>query len=128
VCDRLQRALVRLRSGAVATDDLVVETRASRSRDAYDQRTRTVAALEQYAAAGIERHPGQHVRYVVTDDDRRDRGRVTLPWNASEYDTAFYETLLVRACESVVSPLGWDRSRIRQYLADGRDLRPSAFE
>ncbi|WP_226022174.1 type B DNA-directed DNA polymerase [Halomicrobium salinisoli] len=128
VADRLARAVARLQAGDVDPSELVIRTRASRSLDEYDQRTRTVAALERYRDRGVERHPGQDVRYVVVDDDRRDRDRVRLPWeDPDRYDADFYETLLVRAAESVVSPLGWDRSRIRRYLADGRDLRLSAF-
>jgi DNA polymerase I len=128
VCDRLARAVAALERGDVAPEDLVIRTRATRALADYDQRTRTVAALERYRAAGIERRPGQDVRYVVVDDDRRDRDRVCLPWETGPgYDAAFYETLLVRAAESVLAPIGWDRSRIRRYLADGRDLRLSAF-
>jgi len=129
VCDRLARAIARLERGDVAPDDLVVRTRATRALADYDQKTRTVAALERYRAEGVERRPGQDVRYLVVDDDRTDRDRVRLPWEEIEsYDADFYETLLVRAAASVLSPLGWDRERIRRYLADGRDLRLSAFE
>jgi DNA polymerase I len=128
VCDRVGRAITRLQAGGVDPEDLVVRTRASKALADYDQRTRTVAALERYADHGVARHPGQDVRYVVVDDDRTDRDRVRLPWeDIDTYDADFYETQLVRACESVVSPLGWDRDRIRQYLADGRNLTLGAF-
>ena len=128
VCDRLARAIARVQSGNVDPDDLVVRTSASKPLADYDQRTRTVAALEHYEAHGVARNPGQDVRYVVVDDGRRDRDRVRLPWeDCADYDADFYETLLVRAAESVVSPLGWDRERIRRYLDDGRDLTLGAF-
>jgi len=53
---------------------------------------------------------------------------VRLSWeDCTDYDADLYETLLVRAAESVVSPLGWDRERIRRYLDDGRDLTLGAF-
>ncbi len=128
VCDRLARAIARVQAGDVDSDDLVVRTSASKSLADYDGRTRTVAALERYEAGGVARHPGQDVRYVVVDDDRRDRERVRLPWeDCGDYDADFYETLVVRAAESVVSPLGWDHERIRQYLDDGKDLTLGAF-
>jgi DNA polymerase I len=128
VCDRVGRAITRLQAGGVDPEDLVVRTRASKALADYDQRTRTVAALERYADHGVARHPGQDVRYVVVDDDRTDRDRVRLPWeDIDTYDADFYETRLIRACESVVSPLGWDRDRIRRYLADGRNLTLGAF-
>ena len=129
VCDRLARAIGRVRSGDVDLDDLVIRTAAAKALDAYDQRTRTVAALERYRDHGIDRHPGQDVRYVVVDDDRSDRDRVRLPWEPIDrYDADFYETLLVRAAESVLSPLGWGRDRIRESLSGGRDLQLAAFE
>ena len=38
-----------------------------------------------------------------------------------------YETQLVRAVESVLSPLGWDRSKIRQEMAETRVPELTAF-
>ena len=129
VCDRLARAIGRLRARDVDPADLVVRTATSKALADYDQRTRTVAALERYRDHGVARNPGQDVRFVVVDDDRRDRDRVRLPWESIDgYDVTFYETLLVRAAESVLSPLGWDRERIRQSLAGGRDVQLSAFD
>ncbi len=129
VLDRLQRHRSELRAGAVPTEDLVVTTRTSKPPDAYDSRTRTVAALRRAREHGLDVRPGQDVRYVVVDDDaRRNRERVRLHFeDVDGYDAEFYETRLVRAAESVVSPLGWDRDRIRAYLADGRDVGLSAF-
>ncbi|WP_123533947.1 type B DNA-directed DNA polymerase [Halosimplex salinum] len=129
VCDRLARALGRLERRAVDAEDLVIRQRVSKSVEAYAQRTRTVAALERTAAHGLERPPGTSVEYVVVDDGRGDADRVRLPFeDASDYDVEFYRERLIRAAESVVSPLGWDRGQIRRYLRDGRDLTLAAFE
>ena len=132
VCDVLERRLRALRRGEIDPAALAITKRVSKPRSAYRQRTRSVAALERYERQGIDRRPGQSVRYVVADDDARGPERVRLPFEADaaerlEYDAAFYATLLVRACESVVSPLGWDRSRIRRHLREGRTVRLSAF-
>ena len=128
VCAVLERRLRRLRRGDVDPGDLVVTKRVSKPREAYGRRTRTVAALERYERHGIDRRPGQSVRYVVADDDARGPERVRLPFEADRpYDAAHYATVLERACESVVSPLGWDRSRIRRFLRDGRTVPLSAF-
>jgi len=129
VCDRLARALGRLDRGAVDPADLVVRQRVSRSLDDYSQRTLAVAALERARDHGLSRPPGEDVRYVVVDDDRRDAERVRLPFeDVSDYDVEYYRALLVRATESVVSPLGWDRGRIHRHLRDGRDASLAAFE
>jgi len=43
------------------------------------------------------------------------------------YDVSYYETQLVRAVESVLSPMGWDRSKIRRDLAETRATKLSVF-
>ncbi len=128
VCDVLEKRIGALRRGAVDSDRLVHTKRVSRRLEAYSQRTQTVAALERYERHGIDRHPGQSVEYVVTDDDADTLERVRLAFeDCSSVDADYYAMLLVRACESVVSPLGWDRRRIREHLRDGRTVRLSTF-
>ncbi|MGM0399593.1 MAG: hypothetical protein ACQEQY_11485, partial [Halobacteriota archaeon] len=43
------------------------------------------------------------------------------------YDVAFYRDRAIRAAESVVSPLGWDRERIREYLSETTSTGLDAF-
>ncbi|RQG98017.1 DNA polymerase domain-containing protein [Natrarchaeobius chitinivorans] len=128
VCDVLGRRLSELRSGSVDPSDLEITKRVSKPIEAYRQRTHTVAALERYRSNGIDRSPGQSVRYVVSDDDAAGAERVRLSLEEpTTYDDDWYATALIRACESVVSPLGWDRGRIRSYLRDGTTVRLSSF-
>lgn len=128
VCDVLGRRLRELRVGDVDPAALTVTKRVSRRLADYSQRTHTVAALQRYERRGIDRRPGQSVEYVVADDDARGPERVRLALEEPRaYDADYYATLLVRACESVVSPFGWDRSRIRRSLRDGRTVRLSTF-
>ncbi|AKH97368.1 type B DNA-directed DNA polymerase [Halanaeroarchaeum sulfurireducens] len=129
VLDRLAVALARLDRGDVDPDRLVVTNRVSRRVEEYTQATRNVAALERAAARGLERFPGQDVEYVVVDDEKDSRERVALASeNPATYDTSFYWDRAIRAAESVVSPLGWDRERIREYLAATTATSLSAFE
>ncbi|SEH12746.1 DNA polymerase I [Natronorubrum sediminis] len=128
VCDVLSRRLGMLRRGNVDPGDLEITTRVSKPRSAYRQRTRTVGALERYERHGIERHPGQSVRYVVVDDEARTADRVRIPVESiDEYDLEFYEGKLVEACESVLSPLGWDRTRIRRHVSGVAVTRLTSF-
>jgi DNA polymerase I len=128
VVDRLQRDLQELRAGNVAPADLTVTRRVSKAPEEYDRETRAVAALRRYDAHGVDRHPGQSVEYVVTDDDADGRQRVRLPFeDCEDYDPEHYADRLVRAAESVVSPFGWDRARIERELRSTRDLDLSAF-
>ncbi len=128
VCDVLAARIEELRSGAVAPEELVIRQRVSKRPEEYTQRTRAVAALKRYEDKGVARQPGQDVRYVVVNDASRSMGRVRLHFEEIErYDAAFYVEQLVRAGESVLSPVGWDRERIRRYLQDGREVGLAAF-
>jgi DNA polymerase I len=65
---------------------------------------------------------------VVVDDGRTSRERVALAHeDVDTYDPSHYESLLVRAVESVLSPLGWDRTDIRRELGETREPELSAF-
>jgi len=128
VCERLQGHLAALRRGDVESDRLAIRQRVSKRASEYTQATRSRAASERAAALGLDRQPGQSVDYVVVDDDREGPERVRLTFEECEgYDTAFYAERLIRACASVVGPLGWDEDRVRRYLRDERDATLSAF-
>ncbi|MFD1589438.1 type B DNA-directed DNA polymerase [Halorientalis brevis] len=128
VCDRLARELARLRAGEVDPERLVIDKRTSKAAGAYGQYTHTVAALERAADAGRDVHPGEHVRYVVVDDEKSSRDRVTLAAESpTDYDPAFYADLLVRAAESVLSPVGWRRADVREYLAETTEATLARF-
>ena len=128
VCDRLQAHLARLRRGDVDPDRLAIRQRVSKPAEQYQQATRGKAAVERSASLGLERHPGQSVDYVVVADDRDGPERVRLAFEDGDaYDAAFYADRLVRACASVLGPLGWDEQRVRQYLQAERDATLSAF-
>ena len=73
-------------------------------------------------------HPGQDTEYVVVYDEKTSRERVALAHEEIEsYDASYYETQLVRAVESVLSPLGWDRTEIRREIAETRVAELTAF-
>jgi len=128
VCEQLRVYRRRLRRGAVPSSDLALRQRVSKRADEYTQATRGKAALERASALGLARHPGQSVEYVVVDDDLSGPERVRLAFEGGhEYDAAFYDDRLVRACESVVGPLDWDEHQIRRYLRGERDARLSSF-
>ena len=66
-------------------------------------------------------HPGQDIEYVVVDDEKftRDRGRLAHE-PVESYDASYYQTQIVRAVESMLSPLGPDQSDIRRELGETR--------
>jgi DNA polymerase I len=72
-------------------------------------------------------YPGQDIEYVV-DDERSSRDRVALAHEDIEsYDSSYYETRLVRVVESILSPVGWDRTDIRRKLSKTRELDLTMF-
>ena len=87
-----------------------------------------MAALKRARDQGLAVHPGQDIEYVVVDDEKTSRERVALAHEEIEsYDPPYYETQLVRAVESVLSLLGWDRSKIRRELAETQVPELTAF-
>jgi len=128
VLDRLQDAINRLHTGTVSVDQLVERNRVSKPLEGYTQNTQNVAALKRAREQNLVVHPGQDIEYVVVDDEKSSRERVALAHEEIEsYDASYYETQLVRAVESVLSPLGWDRSKIRRELAETRMPELTAF-
>jgi len=128
VIDRLQDALTRLHTGTVPVEHLVERNRVSKPLERYTQNTQNMTALKRARDQDLAIHPGQDIEYVVVDDEKKSRERVALAHEEVEtYDASHYETQLVRAVESVLSPLGWDRTEIRRELAETREPNVTAF-
>ncbi|MGM0605021.1 MAG: type B DNA-directed DNA polymerase [Halobacteriota archaeon] len=128
VCDRLAGFRRELYRGHVDPETLVTSIRVSKDRDAYTQRTRTVAALERAASIGLARSPGQSIAYVVVDDEKSSCDRVRLAVEEPDrYDPTYYDTELLRAATSVVSPCGWTQDRIESYLSSTTSSRLGSF-
>ena len=128
VLGRLKRAVDELQAGNVAVERLVERNRVSKPLEGYSQNTQNVAALKRARAQDLAVHPGQDIEYVVVDDEKSSRDRVALAHEVIEtYDASYYETQLVRAVESVLLPLGWDRTDIRRRIAETREVELTEF-
>lgn len=118
VCEQLRVQLAELRTGRVDPASLLIRRRVSKPLEEYTQYTQSVSALDRAASQSFDVSPGEDVEYLVVDDSKQSAARVKLAYESLDrYDASFYSTLLIRAAESIVSPFGWDRHRIRQYLA-----------
>ena len=92
-----------VKAGEVPIDQLVERNRVSKPLEGY---TQNVAALKRARDQDLGVHPGQDIEYVVVDDEKSSRDRVALAHEEIEsYDSSYYETQLIRAVESVLSPL-----------------------
>ena len=128
VLDCLQDAIKRLHAGTVPVEQLVERNRVSKPLEGYSQNTQNVAALKRARDQDLAIHPGQDIEYVVVDDEKSSRERVALAHEEiASYDASYYETELVRAVESVLAPLGWDRTEIRREIAETRVPELSAY-
>jgi len=129
VCDRLATHRARLRAGDLDPEDLVVTRRVSKPADAYQRETPAVGALRRAADRGVEKHPGESVRYVVVATEGDPERQVRLPYedDADDYSVAHYDRLLCRAATSVVSPFGWSETDVREHLRADRDATLAAY-
>jgi len=117
VLTSLRDAIDRLHAGEVPIEDLVERNRVSKPLEGYTQNTQNVAALKRARDQDLAVHPGQDIEYVVVDDEKTSRERVALSHDEIEsYDSSYYETQLIRAVESILAPLDWDRNDIRREL------------
>ncbi len=65
---------------------------------------------------------------MVVDDEKTSQERVALAHEEIEsYDVSCYETELARTVESLLSPMGWDRSKLRRELAETQVTESTAF-
>ena len=119
VLDVLDRYVGDAMSGTVPASKLLVTRRVSKPLDGYRQANDSVSALHQLHSEGIEVNPGEQVRFVITRAGSRDLGdRVTAEPFASdgEYDPEAYVDLLLRAAETMFSPMGLDRTRLLERM------------
>jgi len=109
--------------------DLLVTKRATKPAGAYDRDTHVAGALRRAKRLGVAYQAGQAVRYLVVDDGaRRPEHGVRLHFEElASYDADYYERLLVRAAESVVSPLGWTAVDVRRHLREDGDASLAAY-
>ena len=128
VIDVLQNAIQKLYTGNVDPMELIERNRVSKPLEGYTQYTQNVAALERAREQEISIHPGQDIKYVVVDDEKSSHERVKLAHeHITTYDASYYETELLRAVESILSPIGWDQSKIKQTLGETQKIQLKQF-
>ncbi len=103
-----------IRRGAWPREELLIAHRIAQPADGYVTFTDSVAALRQLAAAGIERVPGETVRFLWRDRSARSwRDRVVaaeLLAGDEPYDAEAYVDGLARAAETLLAPFGVTRA------------------
>lgn len=117
--DIVKDYLDRLHSGDVTTEDLIITQNISRLPHEYQQQCSQAIAAELAIRHGQAIQPGQPIRYVHTDAQaRQPLRRVALPHTAAaaDYDKDKYTDLILRATDTLLTPLGWDFERLTQHF------------
>lgn len=104
-----------LRAGEVPARQLVVTNRLSRRPEEYTVRTAAARVAQQLASNGVELHPGERLNFLLVPGPEKARAWETIE-GAIPYDRAAYTELLLRAVDSVLAPLGIDRSTLETWL------------
>ena len=113
-----------LRDKKTSIEQLVKTRRISKTLSDYKVKNRGFAAVKRAKYRNIDLKPGQSAHFVVRNDDAEPLERVRLKFEAEgEYDTKFYRKQLIRAAESVLSPLGLDREEIRNEISKNQRHR-----
>ena len=117
VGDRLSR----LRSGLVPPEELVMTHRLSRQPQEYRVRTAAARTAAELQRAGVELQSGEMLHFLHVSGPERVRAWEPIAGSASpvSYDREVYSELLLRAVESVLSPVGVERQALRAWLLGG---------
>jgi DNA polymerase-2 len=118
----------RLSEGQVRFADLTIKRTVSKEADEYKGNSQIGLASRQMADRGVPVHPGERVRYIISDADAGNaEARVrAIPFLAPDtpYDTGKYLELLCRAVETLLWHHGYDCRRLQKILAE-RGIRPA---
>jgi DNA polymerase-2 len=112
----------RLREGQVRMEELTIKRTVSKEAGEYKGNSQIGLASRQMADRGVAVHPGERVRYVISDADAGNaEARVrAIPFLAPDtpYDTGKYLELLCRAVETLLWHHGYDCRRLLHILAE----------
>ena len=117
--DIVKDYLDRLRNGDIAIEDLVITQNISQAPEDYQQQCSQAIAAELAIRYGQDLQPGQPVSYVHTKARaRHPLRRVALPHtsSAANYDVEKYTELLLRATDTLLTPLGWNYEQLMHHF------------
>jgi DNA polymerase II len=122
----LRRKIRTVREHGIPLHEFVVRQTLSRVSDQYRGFSAVAEAIQQLEGAGKSLRPGQTVRFVYTLG-----GSKVSAWDLpsapdpSSLDTSRYVDLLLRAVETVLTPLGMSRKELEEWLFE--DVRSVPF-
>ncbi len=109
-----------IKSGDCKLADLIVTKRISKTLEDYSVFNDQVATLKQLQRLGFKVHPGEKIRFVISDSSTKEptkRVKVAEFIEGNErYDAGRYIELLLRAGEGMLSPFGYDEYGLRELM------------
>jgi DNA polymerase elongation subunit (family B) len=112
ILDHLGDYVARLKEGRVASQELVITRRLTRTLEEYRVKTPSATALEQFEAVGLTIHPGQKVGYLLRDSTLSSGEERILPApfleGGEDYDKKKYLEMLLKAAAEVLVTFGLD--------------------
>jgi hypothetical protein len=113
--EHARRKLHTLMAGEAPLADLVIRQRISRQPVEYTTHTVTAQAARDLVEAGVTLSPGASVHFILVPGPEKARAwelvQAPIP-----YDRPAYAELLLRAIESLMSPVGVNRSTLELWL------------
>ncbi|MBA4379550.1 MAG: hypothetical protein C0393_02490, partial [Anaerolinea sp.] len=125
----VHREMEALRAGRVPLEKLLVSQKLSRELGAYSTPSPAARAVQQLQAAGKVVRPGQRVRFLFTLGKPGVRAwDVPEPPDLCYVDVKRYQTLLKRAVETVLAPIGQSvnggKDKECLYLFPVKNIKP----
>ncbi|HWT78285.1 MAG TPA: DNA polymerase domain-containing protein [Candidatus Methylomirabilis sp.] len=118
----------RLREGQVRMEELTIRRTVSKEAGEYKTNSQVGLASRQMADRGVAVHPGERVRYIISDADAKNaEARVrAIPFLAPDtpYDAGKYVELLCRAVETLLWHHGYDCPRLFHILTEQKAIPP----
>lgn len=118
VLNQIKMDFIRLKGEKVDFNELYFTKTVSKQAEEYSTLIGTKAALLQYEDEGISIHPGESVRYIITNQKSKDYlEKVKIEGKEVEhYDRSFYLKYFYRTLEEILSPFGYDEEKIEKIL------------
>jgi DNA polymerase elongation subunit (family B) len=105
-----------LRSGNIPVEDLVIQKRLSKNPKEYKHMVLQAIAANQLAKENAEVNAGQFISFVITSNRSKLQNNRVLAFdlcrNYHTYDAEAYINLLLSAVETILTPFGFDKTRL----------------
>jgi DNA polymerase elongation subunit (family B) len=111
----------RLEHGQVNVQDLLITKQLSKNPSEYRHKVMQAVAAKQLVNEGAQVTAGQTVSYILQRSNAEGSALTNeLIDDSAPYDVQRYRQLLLEATAGLLSPFGYDKSRLAELLTDNR--------